>query len=137
MRSFVSRVIVLAVALVLAGCGAMSQYVLPYPPDRARDTFPFIASAASSMGLQISQHPDSIHVRLEPGTWVQYMIHPNTYDMVVIVAKGELPPEQLRQRTLAAKAKGDEIWARAMALMGATPVLEPPPPAPAPEPGSQ
>jgi hypothetical protein len=137
MRLSAAHVTALALVLVLGGCGAMSQYVLPFPPDRARDTFPFIASAASSMGLMSSQHPDSIHVRLEPGTWVQYMIHPNTYDMVVIVSQGDLPPEQLRQRTLAAKARGDEIWARAMALMRGTPVPSAPAPVPAPEAGSQ
>ncbi len=64
---------VLLCLLGLTGCGATVSYVLPHPPATARDTFPFIAAASDQIGHRHVQHADSINVRYDDTTWIQFI----------------------------------------------------------------
>jgi len=112
----------LALALLASACGTARSYRLPLDAMQARDTFAPIAAVAGEMGYQNTEHPDSINVQVDDATWIQFMVQEPQYNMVVIVDDKAVPPSELDQRFWDAKAKGDEIWKRALATMQKTDV---------------
>lgn len=127
--------LVAAAAPLLAGCGAVYSYPLPASPGDARDMFAPIGQCAAAQNLPSAKHPDSINVNAVPGAWVQYMVQPNGFNMVVVVHDTSGGGPAIGERAAAAKQKGDEIYAcaaRAPRVAGAAP--PPPPPALAPPP---
>src|SRR5262245_61653748 len=111
-----SSILALAtLSAVFAGCGAIHSYPLVPPPRGPRSAFPGIAACAAAQNLQIAQHPDSVNVQVDPGVWVQFMDQANGFNMVVVVTQSS-PEADARAR--AAKAKGDALYACALAPPG-------------------
>lgn len=106
--------------LVLPGCGTFKQYRLPVPGYAARGTFLPLAGCATQQHLESVEHQDALNVRYDPETWIQYMIQGDAFNMVIIVGKG-IPEPQRESHAMAAKQKGDELFACA---------TQPPPPPP-------
>lgn len=143
-----NRVLALVAALavpLLAGCGAVYSYPLPAPAAGARDLFGPIGQCAAAQNLPSAKHPDSINVNAVPGAWVQYMVQPNGFNMVVVVHDSSGGAQAIGERAAAAKAKGDEIYAcaeRSPRVASAAPpppppgAMPPPPDAPPPPPGA-
>lgn len=110
----------LFLAMALAACGAWKSYRLPLDAYKAHDTFAPIAAVAGQEGLQAIEHPDSINVQYDDATWIQFMVQNDQYNMVILVDDKKVPPAELDKRFADAKAKGDEIWEKALATMGKT-----------------
>lgn len=104
--------VVASVAII--GCGGVQSYPLPVSADDARYTFAPLKACASQQGLQISEHPDSVNVRYDASTWVQFMIQGPSYNMVVVMMGTSVPEPERPARLAAAKAKGDELFACAL-----------------------
>jgi hypothetical protein len=122
----------LGLAAALNACGgAVYIYQLQPPPAGAMATLQPLAMCARQQGLEVAVHPDSVNVRHDPGTWVQFMVRGSEMQLVLVL-QAELPPDVRRATAEAAHARGDQIWACAM---GATPapgvvVAMPAPPTP-------
>jgi hypothetical protein len=71
-----------------------------------------------------------VNVRYDKETWIYYSIQEHDISMAIVVTN-DVPTEKIAERSQEAKAKGDEIWNKAMAIQ-----KQPPPPAqhPAPPP---
>jgi hypothetical protein len=132
-RGFVAALLALA---PLAGCAAVHSYALPLSGAEARAYFDPIAVCASQRNLDNVKHPNSVNVRAVPGAWVQYMVQNGGLNMVIVVDDGSGGPETVRHRSLAAKRRGDEIFACAQAAgpQPIAPVAQAQPPAPPAEP---
>lgn len=91
-------------------CGTHRSFRLPLSAAEARGTFPPLAVCAGAEGLQAVEHPNSINVRYDTSTWVQFMIQNDHYNMVVIVDDG-VPEAERPARVDAAKVKGDALYA--------------------------
>ena len=100
--------------MALLGCAATQSYRLPLDAHLARLTFAPLVSVAQSMGLQCAEFPDSINVRYDETTWIQYMIQNSQFNMVIVVDDKVVPQEKLQAQFADAKTKGDEIWAKAI-----------------------
>lgn len=122
---------------LLSACGTARSHRLPVSATEARSTFAPIASCADGQGLRYVEHPDSVHVKMDDTTWIQYMIQNQQYNMVIIVDDKKVQGPDLEAKFTAAKAKGDELWACARGHMDTqAPASAPAPavtPAPAPE----
>lgn len=101
-------------ALTLSACGTYKTYRLPVAAHEAPATFAPIASAADELGLEYAELPTAINVRYDPHTWIYFTIQNDAYNMVIAVGD-EVPSDQAPARAAAAKQKGDELWALAMA----------------------
>lgn len=102
---------------ILAGCSGMASYPLPFSAVDAPRSFAPLRVCASQQGLEAVVHQgSSVNVKIEGGTWVQYMIQNADYNMVVILGGG-IPEAERANRMSAAKAKGDELFACAMKLI--------------------
>ncbi len=110
-----SILVLSALPVVLAGCGGFHSYPLVPPRDGPRSTFPGIAACAAAQKLQVARHPDSINVQVDPGVWVQLMDQPSGFNMVVVVTQSSPDADA---RAGAAKAKGDALYACALAPAG-------------------
>ncbi len=101
----------------LAGCLPFKYYPLPVSAAEARSTFAPIATAASNLGYKQWQWPDSVSFEPDPVTRVTYMFGAgeSTYIMCVTI-KDKNMPGGLEAAFAAGKAKGDDVWQRAMAL---------------------
>ena len=109
-----------ASVLAVSGCGTIKQYRLPMSGFAARGTFAPLAACATQQHLESVEQSDSFNVRYDSETWIQFMIQGDQYNMVVIVGKG-IPEAQREGHAIAAKGKGDELFACA---------TQPPPPVP-------
>jgi hypothetical protein len=121
----------------LSGCMPFRYYPLPVSAAEATATFAPIATAASNLGYRFYRWPDSVTVEPDLTTRITYMFDAShDYVMCVMLKEKSVKdaPGGLEAAFAAGKAKGDDIWARAMALR---------PPAavqyvvPAPQPGVQ
>jgi hypothetical protein len=121
-------------ALGLAGCMPFRFYPLPVSATEAHATFAPIATTASNLGYRFYQHADRVIVEPDPQTRIDYMFDVSgNYSMCVMI-KDKNPSGGLDAAFAAGKAKGDDVWNRAMALRAATmpaPVYVVPPPPPA------
>jgi len=107
-------------ALFLSGCMPFRFYPLPVSAAEARDTFAPLATAASNLGYRYSQWPDRVTVLPDPATRIDYSFDAaGNYAMCVMIKDKNLPGG-VEAAFAAAKAKGDELWNRAMDLRRAT-----------------
>lgn len=104
----------LAAAMMVSACGTARSYRLPLAAAQARVTFSPIAACADQRELQYSEHPDSIHVKTDEVSWVQYMVQNDAYNMVVIVDDSKVGAEVLEAKFTATKKVGDEVYQCAM-----------------------
>jgi len=122
--------------LALLGCMPMAYYPLPVPVSEARATFAPIATAASNLGYKQWVWDDSVSFQADVYTRVAYMISATgTYVMCVMIKDKDVPGG-VDAALASGKARGDEVWQRAMALRASTmpppaavEVIAPPPPA--------
>ncbi|HEX9103327.1 MAG TPA: hypothetical protein VF997_14040 [Polyangia bacterium] len=123
------------VGLALVGCMPFHWYPLPVSAGEARATFAPIATAASNMGYRFYQHDDRVIVEPDAGTRIDYTFDASGNYAMCVMLKDKNPPGGADAAFAAGKAKGDDVWNRAMALRAATspgaPALAPPAPQPA------
>jgi hypothetical protein len=130
-----SRILLSFACLALVGCMPLRYYPLPVSAAEARATFAPLATAASNLGYKQWQWNDSMSFEPDPYTQVSYMVGPTgTYVMCVMI-KDKNAPGGLDTAFAAGKAKGDDVWNRAMALRPSIPMPPPvefvaPPPSP-------
>lgn len=101
---------VLVCTVALSGCGAAKSYRLPMAAAQASSTFAPLASCAQARGHEFAEHPDSLNVKFDDATWVQFMIQNDAYNMVIVVDDKVVPAAELDARFGAAKAEGDAMW---------------------------
>jgi hypothetical protein len=124
--------ILLAFALALVGCMPFRFYPLPVSAGEAHATFAPIATAASNMGYRYYQHSDRVIVEPDDKTRIDYMFDVSGNYAMCVMLKDKNVPGGLDAAFAAGKAKGDDVWNRAMALRPPT-VVQPAaiaPPAP-------
>jgi len=130
------RPLVLALGcLALVGCMPFRWYPLPVSAGEARATFAPIATAASNMGYRFYQHDDRVIVEPDAATRIDYTFDAGGNYAMCVMLKDKNAPGGVDAAFAAGKAKGDEVWNRAMALRASTSpgavMTAPPPPAPA------
>jgi hypothetical protein len=118
--------------LSLAGCGSFRYYPLPVSAVEARATFAPIATAASQLGYKQWRWDDQ--VAFEPSSLlrVTYMFDASGDYVMCVTVKDKNVSGGLDRAFAEGKRKGDEVWARAMALRPApavviVPVVQPEP----------
>ncbi len=105
----------LAAAMMVSACGTARSYRLPLAGHEAHKTFSPIAACADQRSMEYSEHPESIHVKTDEVSWVQYMVQNDAYNMVVIVDDKKVAAgEALEAKFTATKKIGDEIYQCAM-----------------------
>lgn len=110
-----------ALVLTLAlGCGSFLSYRLPVGAANARATFPAIKYVAQSMGLQVAEFEDAVHVRLDETAWVYYSIQNDEYNMVLHI-DDDLSESGRETKFSDVKLRGQEIWNAAMEIKGFAP----------------
>jgi hypothetical protein len=122
------------VCLLVAGCMPFRFYPLPVAAAEARSTFAPIATAASNLGYRYHQWPDRVIVEPDARARIDFMFDVSGNYAMCVMIKDKNPPGGIERAIAEAKAKGDDVWNRAMALHAAvapTATLAPPPPAPA------
>jgi hypothetical protein len=128
------RASMLFVCLALFGCMPFRYYPLPVAAADARATFAPIATAASSLGYRYHQWPDRVIVEPDAHTRIDYMFDASGNYAMCVMLKDKNPSGGVDQAFAEGKAKGDDVWNRAMALRqttaGAPLAAAPPPPAP-------
>src|SRR5579862_3353733 len=110
------KIVFALAAAALAGCMPFRFYPLPVPAAEAHATFAPIATAASNMGYRYYQHPDRVIVEPDPFTRIDYMFDASGNYAMCVMLKAKDPPGGLDAAFAAAKAKGDDVWNRAMAM---------------------
>ena len=109
----------LGLALAL-GCGSFKTYRLPVGVANARATFPAILYVAQSMGLQVAEFEDAIHVRLDETAWVYYSIQNDEYNMVLHI-DDDLGESGSETKFSDVKLRAEGIWNAAMEIKGFAP----------------
>jgi hypothetical protein len=127
------RASILCACLVVTGCMPFRFYPLPVSAADARATFAPIATAASNLGYRFYQHPDRVIVEPDARARIDFMFDASgNYSMCVMI-KEKNPPGGVERAIAEARAKGDDLWSRAMARLPAaastTTLIVPPPPA--------
>lgn len=130
-----ARPILFALAcLALVGCMPFRWYPLPVSSGEARATFAPIATAASNMGYRFYQHDDRVIVEPDAATRIDYTFDASGNYAMCVMLKDKNAPGGVDAGFAAGKAKGDDVWNRAMALRASTTpaaptVIAPPQPA--------
>jgi hypothetical protein len=135
----VFRLSVLAGSLFLltaaSGCATTQIYHLNMDVTLAQAHFAALTRTAEEMGYQVARLATAVNVRYDHETWIYYSMRDYDYNMAIVV---DNDADQISARLEGAKAKGEEIWARATAfrqqtLRSTQPVAPspttPPPPA--------
>src|SRR5262245_18143740 len=104
---------ILIIFCCVTSCAGMRQYALGIPSSAAPQFFPAMEAAGTNHGLTISKHPDSLHLRTAEGDWLQYMIHGNQIDLVILPETSGLTDDQIASRQTKLKALSDELVAEA------------------------
>lgn len=134
-RSFMACSLFLLTAA--SGCATTKVYHLNLDLTTAQAHFSAVFIAAEEMGYQVTRLATAVNVRYDHDTWIYYSISEYDYSMAVVV-DDDVASNQLSERLEGAKAKGEEIWARALASRqqawrstqpGAPSRSTPPPPA--------
>ena len=102
------------------GCGAFMTYRLPVGVANARATFPAIKYVARSMGLQVAEFEDAVHVRLDETAWVYYSVQNDEYTMVLHI-DNDLGESGRETKFSDVKLRAEEIWNAAMEIKGVAP----------------
>lgn len=121
---------ILCACLVVAGCMPFRFYPLPVSAAEASSTFAPIATAASNLGYRFYQHPDRVIVEPDAHARIDFMFDASGNYAMCVMIKDKNPPGGIERAIAEAKAKGDDLWNRAMALRPATASTALPPPAP-------
>ncbi len=128
-----TRIPLLLACLLLGACMPFRFYPLPVSAAEAHATFAPLATAASELGYRYYQHADRVIVEPDALTRIDYMFDASGNYAMCVMLKDKNPPGGLDRAIAAGKAKGDEVWSRAMALRSATApaatVVMPQPPA--------
>jgi hypothetical protein len=103
------------------GCGSFKTYRLPVGVANARATFPAIKYVARSMGLQVAEFEDAIHVRLDETAWVYYSVQNDEYNMVLHI-DSKLSESGRETKFSDVKLRAEEIWNAAMEIKGVAPL---------------
>jgi hypothetical protein len=124
------RSAILACSLFLltvdSGCATTKTYHLNLDVTTAPAVLSAVSNAAGDMGYQVTYLASAVNVRYDHDTWIYYSVGDHDYSMNIVVTS-DVPSNQVSARVADAKAKGEEIWARAMALRQQT--SRPPQPA--------
>lgn len=100
---------------VTSGCATTKIYRLNLDATTAPATLAAVANTAGDMGYQVTFLAAAVNVRYDHDTWIYYGMGEHDYSMVIMVGN-DVASSQLNTRLEEAKAKAEEIWARAMAL---------------------
>ena len=134
-RSFMACSLFLLTAT--SGCATTKIYHLNLDLTTAQAHFAAIFITAEEMGYQVTRLATAVNVRYDHDTWIYYSITDYDYNMAIVV-DDDVASDERSARLDGAKAKGEEIWARALAsrqqtLRSTQPVVPshqtPPPPA--------
>ena len=106
--------------VLMIGCGSFKTYRLPVGVANARATFPAIKYVAQSMGLQVAEFEDAMHVRLDETAWVYYSIQNDEYNMVLHI-DNDLSESGRETKFSDVKTRAEEIWNAAMEVKGVAP----------------
>ena len=106
--------------VLVIGCGSFKTYRLPVGVANARATFPAIKYVAQSMGLQVAEFEDAVHVRLDETAWVYYSIQNDEYNMVLHI-DNDLSESGRETKFSDVKTRAEEIWNAAMEMEGVAP----------------
>ena len=97
-----------------SGCATTKVYHLNLDLTTAQAHFGAVFIAAEEMGYQVTRLATAVNVRYDHDTWIYYSITEYDYSMAIVV-DNDVASNQLSERLDGAKAKGEEIWARALA----------------------
>lgn len=97
-----------------SGCATTKVYHLNLDLTTAQAHFGAVFIAAEEMGYQVTRLATAVNVRYDHDTWIYYSITEHDYSMAIVV-DDDVASNQLSERLEGAKAKGEEIWARALA----------------------
>ena len=122
------RLSLLCACLALIGCMPFRFYPLPVSAAEAHETFAPIATAASNLGYRFYQHADRVIVEPDAATRIDYMFDASGNYAMCVMLKDKNPAGGVDRAFAAGKAKGDDLWNRAMALRPATAAAQPPAP---------
>ena len=103
-------------ALLLVACTPFRYFPLPVSSGEARSTFAPIATAASDLGYKFWRWDDSISFQATPYERVSYMFDASNNYVMCVQLKSKDVPGGVEASFAEGKAKGDEVWQRAMAL---------------------
>lgn len=105
---------------VSSGCATTKVYHLNLDVTTAPATLAAVSNAAGDMGYQVTFLATAVNVRYDHDTWIYFSVGEHDYSMCIVVTS-DVASNQVDSRIGDAKAKGEEIWARAMALRQQTP----------------
>jgi hypothetical protein len=97
------------------GCATTKSYHLNLDPTTAPATLAAVSNAAGDMGYQVTFLATAVNVRYDHDTWIYFSVGEHDYSMCIVVTD-DVASNQVNARISDAKTKGEEIWARAMAL---------------------
>ena len=120
MRRSIPMLLCLLAFLMACGCGSFKTYRLPVGVANARATFPAIKYVAQSMGLQVAEFEDAVHVRLDETAWVYYSIQNDEYNMVLHI-DNDLSESGRETKFSDVKMRAEEIWNAAIEIKGVAP----------------
>lgn len=95
-------------------------YPLPVSAGEARATFAPIATAASNMGYRFYQHDNRVIVEPDAATRIDYTFDASGNYAMCVMLKDKNAPGGVDAGFAAGKAKGEDVWNRAMALRAST-----------------
>lgn len=99
--------------VVVPACAGMRQYTIGVPAYVAPNFFAHLESVGQARGFGISRHPTSLNLRTPEGDWLQYMIHGEQIDLVLLPNVKGLSEDQIRQRQAQLKTLSDEMVSQA------------------------
>lgn len=110
-------------ALLLVGCTPFRYHPLPASSIEARSTLAPISTAASDLGYKFWRRDDSVSFQATPSERVSYMFDASGNYVMCVQLNSKDVPGGVDVAFVDGKAKGDEVWQRAMALRPA--VIQP------------
>ena len=115
------------------GCATTKIVHLNLDITTAPATFAAVAHTADAMGYQVTHLATAVNVRYDTQTWIYFGLSDHNYSMAIVVDNA-VATEQISARIEEAKAKGEAIWARAVATrqQSSQPLLPTPSVSPAP-----
>lgn len=100
---------------VCSGCATTKIYRLNLDPTTAPATLQAVSNAALDLGYQVTFLATAVNVRYDHDTWIYFSMGEHDYGMCIVVTD-DVASNLVSSRIADAKTKGEEIWARAMAL---------------------
>lgn len=111
----IGRTWVVALFVVVgSGCATVRTYQLPLSPGEGSLSVPALISVGQSEGLSAYRGVSGAVVELEDGTHLSWQNSGSGRDFVLLVDLPSSTPEpEYERRFAAAKARADELWAKA------------------------